>query len=670
MLEILNRYRDDIRDKAYTQLQETGLQNSYREETIIAQATYAFILRLLLYNLIQHRYNLPSLNSAKQHQIPTLLQKASEASEIIALKPSPVDVFLTRKIADIGDVLKDLSAMANKERFKILNFYEKLISQEERRRFGEFYTPQPIAEFMARWAIRTPRDRVLDLGVGSGNLLLQAFNQLIRFKVPPVQAVTQLYGVDVNPSAALMTTINFAKVSEAAPTVILADFLQLSNLTAAKAGLPLGSFDVVLCNPPYTRHHELRPDYKRKLVQMIKKEYDITMSSLAGVYIYFLMHSRRFLRKGGRMAFIMPSGWLEAEYGKALREFFQRYMHVDAIILFEEDSWLFSQILTRPTITLSSLDSPNRKTLLVKLKQWPTINELISTIEKCSEGIFTWGRAHTVDLLTIQPENNWHILFKLTTSIKGSSKLIELGEIASVSRGIATGANNFFALNEKDVLRWKIERQFLKPVIIGTRHIKHYNFTVDDWAELRSSNKKVWLLWCFKRRKELESTQVLEYIREGEKLNYHKRCLTSHRKEWFWVEKRPPPHAMFTYMFRRKPRFIYNEAGIHVLNTLHCIQFREEIRKDTTMMKAVLAYLNSDQARTFLRQIARAYGGGLFKIEPKEVLRFPCLDVRRLSDFQREKLALLFNRLCRASRDGKEAEVQARLSKIVNSITI
>jgi adenine-specific DNA-methyltransferase len=43
---------------------------------------------------------------------------------------------------------------------------------------GAVFTPSHIAEFLVRWAIRSPGDAVLDPGAGEGAFLLTAFERL------------------------------------------------------------------------------------------------------------------------------------------------------------------------------------------------------------------------------------------------------------------------------------------------------------------------------------------------------------------------------------------------------------------------------------------------------------------------------------------------------------
>jgi len=112
--------------------------------------------------------------------------------------------------------------------------YEDLIPAEERHALGEFYTPKPIAELIVKWCVRTPDDKVLDPGCGSGTFLVEAYKRLaelklkrsfskVRFVPRDVheQILSQLVGVDINDFPAHLTAVNLAMRNPKAPSTKL-----------------------------------------------------------------------------------------------------------------------------------------------------------------------------------------------------------------------------------------------------------------------------------------------------------------------------------------------------------------------------------------------------------------------------------------------------------------
>jgi hypothetical protein len=63
--------------------------------------------------------------------------------------------------------------------------------------FGAVFTPSHIAQFLARWAIRSPSDTVLDPGAGKGVFLFAALERLKELGAPTEAAGQQLFEVEL-----------------------------------------------------------------------------------------------------------------------------------------------------------------------------------------------------------------------------------------------------------------------------------------------------------------------------------------------------------------------------------------------------------------------------------------------------------------------------------------
>ena len=624
-----------------------------RREVLLRQMAYGAVLKILLYAMLERELDLPSL--ADSGNLKTLIENAWRRSGLDALKPSWVDAVLA--LLDADELRSELrAAVETLEKIPgdmLGRLYEELVPQEERRRLGEFYTPKPIAEFMVAWAIRDGNAAVLDPGVGSGTLLVEAVRRLRAMGVK--RPVERVVGVDVNPLAVLMASLNLLRVEPGSrPRVLLADFFDHSPLT-------LGYFTSVVCNPPYTRHHELSPEYKERIARIVERETGFKVSRLSSLYLHFFLHASTFLGEEGRLAFITPSEWMEAGYGRPLRLLLKR-MRLRAILLFREDALAFPGVLARACITLAERGGPAGRALLLKLHEWPTTSELLETVEEGREGGLGWGRAKFVDPELLDPNSSWTPLFERAWTPPPGT--VELGRLARVVRGIATGANEFFLLSESDARRWGIEQEFLKPAVPNARSLTKLGcliFKPGDWDFLRAKGERMYLFWCRKRRGELEGTRALKYIERGEESGYHQRYLTKHRSEWWWLEEREPPDAFLIYMFRRGLRAILNEAKVLAPNTLHCVYFREK-----RYVKAVLAYLNSSVALELAQH--RVYGGGMRKIEPREAERIPVPDPRLLSETELETLATLLDELDEAEREGRGERVRKALDEEVRKL--
>ncbi|HID62187.1 MAG TPA: AccI family restriction endonuclease [Anaerolineae bacterium] len=155
------------------------------------------------------------------------------------------------------------------------------------------------------------------------------------------------------------------------------------------------------------------------------------------------------------------------------------------------------------------------------------------------------------------------------------------------------------------------------------------------------------------------------YIQHGEALGLHQRSLVKTRSLWYAMEQRDPAPIYFTYLSRKKSRFIYNQVDVLALNVFLCIYPMPAIGQDEMMIKSLLAVLNSLVAKDSLRYVGRSYGGDTIKIEPREMDRLPVLNPLRLAPQEREKLAELFDCLCQADPDRDEKTIRQAIDEAI-----
>jgi adenine-specific DNA-methyltransferase len=92
---------------------------------------------------------------------------------------------------------------------------------------GGYYTPKIVADFLARWAIRSPNIRVLEPSCGDGNFLIAAVDALIRLGVAKKAIPELLKGVelDANEARKAISRLNSYGVPVSSEHIITVDFL-------------------------------------------------------------------------------------------------------------------------------------------------------------------------------------------------------------------------------------------------------------------------------------------------------------------------------------------------------------------------------------------------------------------------------------------------------------
>jgi hypothetical protein len=93
---------------------------------------------------------------------------------------------------------------------------------------GFVRTPPFIAALLARWALRTPTDHVLDAGFGEGVFLLESTRRLLALGASVQHLAAQLHGVDSHPDAVqgLQRTFRSYGLPTELPGVHTGDFFE------------------------------------------------------------------------------------------------------------------------------------------------------------------------------------------------------------------------------------------------------------------------------------------------------------------------------------------------------------------------------------------------------------------------------------------------------------
>lgn len=187
-----------------------------------------------------------------------------------------------------------------------------------------------------------------------------------------------------------------------------------------------------------------------------------------------------------------------------------------------------------------------------------------------------------------------------------------------MSRGIATGANEFFFLTAKQAHELGIPGEFLLPAIGRTRDVPGDEVSPETIKHLDRSGRPTLLFSPDARPMENFPRSVREYLQRGETMELHKRSLISMRRPWYKMEVRSTPPILFAYLDRRNTRFIRNSAGVAPLTGFLCVYPRE---KDMVSVARLYAALRHPDTVANLSAVGKSYGAGAIKVEPRALER-------------------------------------------------
>lgn len=198
--------------------------------------------------------------------------------------------------------------------------------------------------------------------------------------------------------------------------------------------------------------------------------------------------------------------------------------------------------------------------------------------------------------------------------------MLTLGGFASVMRGIATGANNFFFLTRAQADELRIPREFLIPAIGRTRDAPGNVITAETLNALDRAGRPTLLFSVDGRPANRLPEAVRNYIRRGEALGLGGRPLIKTRQPWYKMETRAVPPIVFAYLGRRNGRFILNLAGVTPLTCFLCVYPQD---RSPDSVRKLWSVLQSEETLLRLASVGKSYGGGAIKVEPRALERLP-----------------------------------------------
>jgi type I restriction-modification system DNA methylase subunit len=343
-----------------------------------------------------------------------------------------------------------------------------------------------------------------------------------------------------------------------------------------------GGFDVVIGNPPYV-HLEKLKEISQSLSKMNYKTFD----KRGDLYCLFVEQGFNILSLNGALSYIMPNKWLQAAYGKPLREYFLTY-ELDHLIDFG-DIQIFEGATTYPCIFVSRKRKPIEEFVVSVLSE-ANKDDFYSNVERTAERFMI--DHFSGDTWVISSGNEKKLIERLK---KGHKTLSEY--VGSDSyRGVLTGLTEAFLINQ-DVRQKLIQEDtnafdVIKPFLQG-RDVKSYaspkvssylillekGFTRNKIGYIANEDEA----WnCFRKTYPSIADWLKTFEERGKK--------RTDKGDYWWEIRACDYYNKFSEQkimyqaFQVKPCFIYDENGLYCNNSMWFIPSDN---------KGLLAILNS-----------------------------------------------------------------------------
>jgi len=475
-------------------------------------------------------------------------------------------------------------------------------ARESLREKGQFWTPDWVAQPMAEYVLAGKGGVIFDPAVGTG-----AFFRAAKVIASERGLPVCFAGMEIDPATLSQALKNGLDEDDIAP-VKVGDFLLQP---------PQTKFHAIVANPPFIRHHRLDAQKKAQLRQLAIEVIGRRLDGRAGLHVYFLIRALSLLAESGRLAFIVPADTCEGKFAPDLWDWITTQFALDAVITFAPEATPFPNVDTNPLIVFIRKAPPQAQFLWVKcyrpatdsLKLWvrsgfqnASAQELFVVVRDLKEGLSAG--------LSREPFSNRNASYVL-------------GDFVKVMRGIATGANDFFFMTVEKAKRLGIPGEYFVKAVGRTRDIPGDEITDETIETLERRGRPTLLLSLGNEDMRALPDRLGQYLREGERLGIPRRPLIAQRKPWYKMEVRVPPPFLFAYLGRRNSRFIRNTAKVVPLTGFLCIYPREGGEE---YLKQIWKILTHPDTVANLAKVAKSYGDGAIKVEPRLLERLPIPD--------------------------------------------
>ncbi len=481
--------------------------------------------------------------------------------------------------------------------------YTRTVPLEHRKRYAQFFTPEHIADFMASWVLgeKTGCLEILEpaFGLGVFTRSMCRMNPCVRVRAYDVDTTIYAYAQDTLDALACDVCL-----------------YNEDYITASWTD----RYDGIVCNPPYLKFH----DYDNSaLVPLVNGKLHTSLNGFTNLYTLFLLKSVFQMKDGGRMAYIIPSEFLNADYGVEVKRTLLQSGVLRHVIIVDFTQCAFDDALTTACILLCEKDERS---------DWVHFS-CIDSVEKLEAALTDF---RTIGRCQLKPELKWKQYYEHTTSSEYAN-LVPFSTFAKVSRGIATGTNSYFTFKRSKIDTFNIPEKSLRHCVCHSADIQTTIFTESDFNFLANRDRTVYL---FDGCGNEHDPNVDSYIRLGEKTGADRRYLTASRTPWYALENRKPSPIWVSVFNRNGLRFVRNKAGVYNLTTFHCVYNNGEIDTDV-----LFAYLVTDVAKEIFLDNSRQYGNGLVKFEPNDLNKGNIVDLRMLTEEENRFVLIAYDKL-------------------------
>ena len=474
---------------------------------------------------------------------------------------------------------------------------------------GGYYTTAKVAAWLCDWAIKKASDQVLEPSCGDGAFLEAAAKRLIALGVPVDRIAAQLQGVEIIPAEATRARARLTDVtgSDAARVVENSDFFEWWQRTKQPA------FNAIIGNPPFIRYQSF-PEPHRSRAMTIMGDQGLKPNRLTNIWVPFVVAAAASLKKGGRLALVLPAEILQVTYAAQLRSFLtDHFTRIDVVacneLFFEKAEQEVVLLLADGALGKASEENICR----VAMTEAPTVADIT---DHAPSALLRKASPKTIR----HDSEKWLKYFldekqiALMRTLRESEITAPMSSHASIDVGVVTGKNQFFVLSQEQIVELGLDG-YTTPLVSRSAHLRGTRIGKADWKSLSAAGDRVHLLNINPAQIEGLSAKIRRYIEDGERQDFHLGYKCSIRKPWFTVPSVWIPDGFAFRQIYDFPRMVLNGSGATSTDTIHRLSSKGA--KPERIIANTYSWLTAASAEIE----GRSYGGGVLELEPTEAER-------------------------------------------------
>lgn len=360
-------------------------------------------------------------------------------------------------------------------------------------------------------------------------------------------------------------------------------------------------FDIVIGNPPYINQIDIdspfkninnkenltSQNYKQKIYASManywEKEY--LKDGNSDYYVYFFYLGLHILNKNGTMSFLSSRSWLEVDFGVKLQKFLDRNSNLMYFIDNQKKKSFDAAINTVITIFGKKSDSANKSNGIAILVK-STFEKFCKTTEIPKINYFSTKKSFEDDIVVVKiledkiRKINLSSLHKpeIITNILKNNNLVPLSEYFRIERGLTTGANDFFIVNQNI----ELENDYLVQIIKSSKKINKILFE-ENFDLLISFPKEIHNLTMKARNYiKIGENKHLKISRGSSKgdfiTGYQNKPMLKAKKSWFSVSYNVGDLIFFKHVYKRLIT-VNNTKSYAINNVLYNLFFNNKMSK-------------------------------------------------------------------------------------------